>query len=344
MSKLLILTVAAAALGWVGCATDPSIEPATPHRQIVALTTGDANQLEPFMPEVTSRTDRWGRHVPMLYAVSPWGKTNAIQFEVPEYVHGRAPGDRRRGFLFSGRSLATAAKIGGVRYASLEKPQWRKIAGGLALDNPLADGLTIRFRVIAYDRMLEVRMGLTNDGDKPIRNSWAQICFKGVMEPVLAERHPTSSWMLADDKLITWDAAGQDLSWVDKERADDGKRFKRSCFFKAEVGTGKITGRTRLDSKYPQFRLGRKVDLPALAKADADKKRAVVVYSPTAVRTFYNVLQPCYHADPYLGEVPAKSTRWTRTYLMFVEGDLEAFMQKLSAAHKKIKAAKEARN
>ncbi len=331
-TRILLCAVAAASL-IAGCA-----EP-TAQQRLAALVSGPANELAAFTPTVTFKIERWNRHVPMLYSTTPWGKEGRIKFEVPEYVHGRAPGDKRRGFLFSGRPLKIAAKLGGVRYRSAELPAWREIPGGLALDNKLADGLTIHFRIVASDRMIEIAWGLTNDGDKPIRHSWAQMCVKGVLEPVLAERMPTSSWMLGDGKLITWDAAGQDLSFIANEREADGVRFKRSCFFWARVGQGPAKGRIRLtEGKSAVFDLARKVDIPAIAKADQARRQALVIYSPSAKNTFYNYYEPCFHADPYLGEVPAKSTRWTRTYLMFVEGDLEAFMQKLSAAHQEIAA------
>ena len=197
----------------------------------------------------------------------------------------------------------------------------------------------MHFRVLAHDRMMEIRWGMTNRGDKTIRGIRAQICAKSDTEPLLAERHPTSSWMLADGKLVTWDAAGQDLSWLEAERrpAPRSDQFKRSCFFIAHVGTGPAKGSL---TAQPLFTLGRKIDVPAIAKADKDKRRAVIVYSPSANRAFFNVLQPCFHADPHLPDLAPGKTQWVRTYLIFVEGDLEAFMNKLAATHKKIAAAK----
>lgn len=330
-AKSAVMLALASALGCATTVTD----------QMAAIATDTGNELAAFTPTLTFKTDRWNRHVPMLYATTPWGQKGLIQFEVPEYVHGRAPGDKRSGFLFSGRPLDVAAKLGGVRYKSLEKPAWREIPGGLALDTPLSEGLTIRFRVLARDRMLEVRWGLTNAGEKPIHNCWAQICFKGWAEPTLAERLPTSSWMLSRGKLISWDGAGQDLSWIPKERREDG-RFNRSCFFRAKVGSGPTRGHIRLTppEKAAIFRLARKVDIPAIAKADAAKRRAAIVYSPSAPSIFYNYFQPCFHADPFLGTVPAGATRWTSTYLIFFEGDVKAFMHKLAATHKSIVESK----
>ena len=328
----LILLIALATMGcsFAGCARMPS-GPAA----LALLATGKGNQLKPFTPAVTWRQDRQNRHVPMVYFRSPWQSDSPLQVEVPEYVHGRADGERGGGFLFAGRSLETAKAIGGVRYASKEPPQWvRTDDGGLAMDNPLERDLTVHFRVIPHDRMLEVRFGLTNGGDKTIRNCWAQICFKGVGEPALAERHPGSSYMLSRGELISWDGAGQDLSWLEKER--DERRpamFKRSCFFLATVGEGDTVGRLKEQGANPVFTLGRMIDAPIIAKADADRRRAAIVYSPSGIRGFYNVLQPCFHIDPQLGDVPPKSTRWAETWFIFHEGDMKEAMTQLAKAH-----------
>ncbi len=337
MLKLLIVLAFVTALAAAASAApEPTTQPAEPHAQIAALAKDPANKLKAFTPKVTFRTGRGNRHVPMVYGSSPWGAKSSFPVEVPECIHGRHDGDRRKGFLFWGRPL-NVLKDRGVRYPSLEKPQWKRITGGLSLDNPLADGLTVHFRVIGHDRMMEIRFGITNNSDKTIRNSWAQICAKSDLEPVLAEKHPTSSHMLSGGELISWDSAGQDLAWLDDELTADGKGYKRSCFFIAQVGTGKIQGRR---TQQPLLTLGRKVDVPAIAKADKAKRRAVIVYSPSATRAFYNVLQPCFHADPYLADIKPGTTEWARTYLIYFEGDLAAYMKKLSAVHKKIVAAK----
>ena len=313
-------------------------EPAGPHKLVVSAVSGATNKLKRFKPKVASRKERQNRHVPMIFGSSPWSR-GSIPVEVPECIHGRYEGDRRKGFLFWGRALKISERMGGVRYPSLEPPIWKKIPGGIAMDNPLEDGLTVHFRVIGHDRMMEIRWGMTNTGDKTIRGIRAQICAKSPREPSLADRHVLTSRMLSKGKLISWDAAGQDLKWLDKERAPDGVRFKRSCFFIADVTDGPVKGRL---TKQPLFALGQGIDLPAIAKIGADERQAVIVYSPSAKKAFYNVLQPCFHANPFLPDLKPGQTHWTQTYVIYFEGDLEAFMNKLSAAHKKIIAAKEA--
>ncbi len=327
---ILLLSMVAMLCSMAACAGPTS----GPARALVSLAKGKGNLLKPFTPEVTFRRGRQNRHVPMVYFSSPWQSGRKLQVEVPEYIHGRADGDRRRGFLFAGRSLETAKRIGGVRYASETPPKWVKTDdGGLSMDNPLQRDLTVHFRVIPHDRLLEIRFGLTNGGDKVIRNCWAQICFKGANEPALAERHPTSSYMLSDGELISWDGAGQDLTWLDAER--DEKRpsfYKRSCFFLAPVGKGRTFGRLK-QGKNPVLTLGRKIDAPIIAKSDKDRRRSAIVYSPSGIRAFYNVLQPCFHVDPQLGDVPPHTTRWATTFLIFHEGDLKKAMTQLAKAH-----------
>ena len=345
LTWVLILTVACAA----GCQNgtksiaDPGAMTADASDAtsiLAALVSGPDNLAKKFTPKIESKLERWDRHVPIIYSTTGWGP-GKVQFEVPEYVHVQMPGEKRNAIIFSGRSLKVAAKLGAPKLASLETPVWKAYDGKLSLDTPLAGDVTIRFRIIPHDRMLEVRWGLSNAGDKPLRYCWTQLCFKGWMDPILRERLPLSSWMLGKGKLISWDAAGQDLTWVPAERRPDG-RFKRSCFFRARIGKG-LDRRGRVDlrpGKSARFHLGRKVDIPAMAKADARQGPAAIVYSPTAKDVFYNFFQPCFHADPFMGEVPPKSTRWTQTYLIFFKGDVEKFMNKLAGAHKQITGAK----
>jgi len=318
-------------------------EPAAPHPQVVAAVTGPLNQVKPFTPALSIDAQQFNRdrHVPMINATAPWGPTQFVPMEVPEYVHGYTGEKRPGAFLFAGRSLKTAADIGGVRYASKTPPKWApNVAGGLSVDNELEGDLVMRFRVIPHDRMIEIRVGLTNGGKLPVKGVWTQLCSKSYGLEGLTRRHVDSSWMLIGGELVTWSVTGQDLDWL-KAHLKPGKddEYKDSNFFMAHLGAGPIAGKLEFQkSGSGIFTLGKRIDVPAIAKLDAEKKRGLIVYSPSADKIFYNVLQPCFHADPQIGTVLPGATCWSQTYIIYFQGDAKAMMNALSAAHRQITA------
>lgn len=334
-----ILLASVAAGADAGPEADPVDLPSGVPAELVGLAQGVGNLLPPFTPRLraekgTERSPWRARHTPILVLSTPWTEGGVFFLEVPEYVWGRTASDRRPGPLYYGRSLKQALSHGikdwVIRFPSQETPVWRScISGALALDNPLDGGITVRFRVVPHDRILEVRVGITNRRAEPITGVRTQLCVMSHREPVLAERHPTSSWLLSDGKAITWTAAGQDLGWLEEHRVPGTDRFTQSCYLMASVGSGPTPGRLQ----GVRLQLARHIDVPAIAKADSERRRALVVYSPDSTGVFYNVLVPCFHADPRMGDVPAGETRWTRSYYLFFEGDLETFLRGLARIH-----------
>lgn len=79
----------------------------------------------------------------------------------------------------------------------------------------------------------------------------------------------------------------------------------------------------------------RPIDVPAIAKV-GDGGSAIIVYSPHGHNAFYNVLVPCFHADPRMNAIAPKETRWTSSYLILFEGDLDEFFKNLTALHKSV--------
>ena len=76
------------------------------------------------------------------------------------------------------------------------------------------------------------------------------------------------------------------------------------------------------------------LDFPAIAKQDtARTNRYLVVYSPFGRNTFYNVLFPCFHADPHMNQVEPGETRWTISYFALFEGDIDRFLVALKDLH-----------
>ena len=301
------------------------------------LVSDSMNALVPFSPAIwTEDRDRTRRNTPMVYANSPWDPEDTLWIEVPEYVWASVPGDEHNDSpLFYGREFGLK-KMFTVRYQSRETPRWKKRpGGGVELNNPLEGGYIVRFKVIPHDRMVEVRFGITNNSHKPLNRLRCQLCMMSHKVKCLAERWPTSSKMLAGGDVISWDEAGQDLSWLDKYQDKQTGQFSQSCFLLASL-QGYRT-REYIEPHLPHGELmwlDTTLDVPAIAKQDtARTNRYLVVYSPFGRNTFYNVLFPCFHADPHMNQVEPGETRWTISYFALFEGDIERFLVALKDLH-----------
>jgi len=302
------------------------------------LVQGTENELSPFVPKIWPGPYFARRHTPMIYASAPWQDGDECWIEVPEYAWAHVPGDPHNGSPFYyGRDIGTN-KSWSIRYPSQQEPLWRPLdGGGLAIDNPLEGGYVVRFRVLPHDRMIEVRFGITNDSDKPVTDVRCQLCMMPHKIASLAERWPTSSKMLAGGEVISWDAAGQDLSWLDPYRTTDG-RFKQSCFFLAPVAGHLPDDWDTQKRRYGSVMwLDKVVDIPAVAKCNSDETDCLIVYSPFGRNAFYNCLVPCFHADPHMDLIPPGETRWTTSYYLMFAGDLKTFLTKLAALHAEIR-------
>ncbi len=305
--------------------------------KIQALVRSELNKLPPYTPKVWTGEYFAKRHTPIVYTSAPWDEGDECWIEVPEYVWAEVPGDPHKGSPFYyGRQIGTN-KEWTMRYSSEEEPVWRKIeGGGLALDNPLEGGYTVRFRVIPCDRIIEVRLGITNDSGKPLRNVRCQLCMMPHKIKSLTERWPTSSRMLAGGEVISWDAAGQDLSWLNPHRKPDGS-FSQSCFFLAPVKGHVPADWDKQNRRYGSVMwLDEVVDIPAVAKSDKQESRSLIVYSPFGRNAFYNCLVPCFHSDPHMNLVPPGETRWTTSYYLMYNGNLKSFLLKLAGLHEEV--------
>jgi hypothetical protein len=310
-------------------------------KSIQDLASDSMNILIPFSPSIwTEQRAQTRRHTPMVFANSPWDPGDALWVEVPEYAWASIPGDEHNNSpFFYGREFGLK-KMFTLRYRSLEMPQWKKRpGGGVELDNPLEGGYVVRFKVIPHDRMIEVRFGITNDSQKPLNKLRCQLCMMSHEIKSLAERWPTSSRMLAGGEVISWDGAGQDLSWLDGYHDKQTGQFSQSCFFLASLEGYRV--REYIEPHLPHgdlMWLDRTLDVPAIAKEDTTgTNRYLVVYSPFGRNTFYNVLCPCFHADPYMNQVEPGETRWTISYFVLFEGDIERFLVALKDLHQRLK-------
>jgi len=302
------------------------------------LVQDNLNELPPFLPKIRTGPYFAKRHTPMIYASAPWDQGDECWVEVPEYLWASVPGDTHNNSPFYyGRATGTN-KSWTMRYPSREEPVWTEMqGGGLALDNPLEGGYVVRFRILPHDRIIEIRFGITNNSEKPITDVRAQLCMMPHKIESLSERWPTSSKMLSGGKVISWDAAGQDLSWLDPYHKRDGS-FTQSCFFLAPVAGHVPDNWDTQTRRYGSVMwLDKIVDIPAVAKSSKDESRSLIVYSPFGRNAFYNTLVPCFHADPHMNLVPPGQTRWTTSYYLMFNGDLEAFLTKLAALHGKVK-------
>ena len=230
--KFAILLLAVHAVGNVRLEEMASVS-----KEVRGLATGDMNQLRSFTPRVLSEDpNATRRHTPLLHFEAPWHPAEAFGLEVPEYSWAHVPGDPNNGDpFFYGRQIGLV-KDWVMRYPSLETPQWNKTGDGvLALDAPLKGGYVQRFRVAAHDRVIEVRFGITNGSDQPLTNLRCQLCLRSNGVKALAERWPTSSKIYSKGETVTWNSNGQDLSWLNRYRAQRGDRFTQSCFFIAPL-------------------------------------------------------------------------------------------------------------
>ncbi len=305
-----------------------------------ALAQGKLNKLESFTPRIYTADYLGERHTPLVAATMPWDRGDELCIEVPEYAWAEVPGDKHSGapFYFGRRIGHTKKDEWVVRYPSKEEPTWKEMeGGGLALDNPLEGGYVVRFRVIPYDRMIEVRFGITNGSEKPLMNLRCQLCAKPHKIKSMSERWPTEAKLFADGEVISWDGAGQELSWLNRYRRPDGS-FRQSCFFLAPTKDHVPENWERMErQKGSLMWLDRLIDVPAIAKCDKNEKRFLIVYSPFGRRAFYNVNFPCFHADPYMKRILPGETRWTTSYYVMFNGDLKAFFEKLAEVHEGVK-------
>ncbi len=330
---LAMITAAASAF-----AADETHYIETAQAKVKSLVQSELNKLSHFTPRIWTGRYFTTRHTPIIYATAPWDEGDECWIEVPEYAWAHVPGDKHnQSPFYYGRAIGTN-KNWTMRFPSKEEPIWKEMkGGGLALDNPLEGGYTVRFRIIPHDRFIEVRFGITNDSEKPLTGIRCQLCMMPHKIKSLAERWPTSSKMLSDGEVISWDAAGQDLSWLDRYRKPDGS-FTQSCFFLAPV-----KDHVPDDWKAQKRRQGstvwldKTVDIPAVAKSDSKESRFLIVYSPFGRNAFYNCLVPCFHADPQMDRILPGETRWTASYYIMYNGDLKAFFSKLAALHEELK-------
>ena len=315
-------------------------EMAAVSQEVRDLATGDVNKLRSFTPRVLSEDPKaTPRHTPLLYFEAPWRPAGAFGLEVPEYSWAHVPGDPNNGDpFFYGRQFGLV-KDWVIRYPSLESPRWKKgDDGSLALDVPLEGNYVQRFRVSAHDRVVEVRFGITNGSDQPLTNLRCQLCLRSNGVKALAERWPTSSKMYSKGEIVTWDSTGQDLSWLNRYRVERGERFTQSCFFLAPLNGYEPRGypeNVRVQKDRMWF--NRPIDVPAIAKADQNSNgRAIIVYSPHGSGAFYNVLVPCFHADPHMKAIAPGETRWTSSFFILFEGNLDDLFNRLAKLHKRI--------
>lgn len=312
-------------------------EPKVPAPEIVAVATHANNALRSFQCRLWSdKSFGQERNSPIVMASSPWGEERKLVIEIPEYTWGRAPSDQRNGPIFFGRAYNTLSDAV-VRYPEKMRPAWSsRDDGGLTMDVDLADSFTIMFRVIPHDGFIEIRWGLANKTDEDCHSVWSQLCVMPHMEPLLSARHPTSSFFWAEGRPVTWDSSGMDLTWVESRRIPGTDRFTKSSYFIGYTTSQRVQGTQEGDVMHLDVNL----DAPVVAKVDSSHRRAVLVYSPSADKVFYNVLVPCFHSDPHMGTVKAGETKWTQTYIVFYEGNVQGALRAIVAAHKSIAGVK----
>lgn len=312
--------------------------------RVLALVNAPANALGPFRPAVAPGPDpRPGvrRQVPGVGASTPWGAEDRLWIQVPEHAWVADPAARAgQHLLFAGDDPSYLhADWRTPLFAPLAPPAWVvREDGGLALDCALEQGLTVRFRVLPGERMLELRFGVTNGSTRALPRTWVQFCSVFRHVETLASQEPVDCWFRLDGTLAHWGGAGQDLAWIERFRDPATGRVARGAFFQALV-----TGCD--DPRYPPEHLqqadvmwlARTVDLPLLVKSAPDGRRHVVLYGPCARKLMVNLLSPCAHVDPVLDGIAPGETRWGVVYLLFLEGERAALVESLVALDRELR-------
>lgn len=306
---------------------------------------GSANRLAAQTPDIEIEAANTPRQVPMVHLGSPWQKGAFFELEVPEYSWAKVPGDAHSNDpFFYGRQVGLV-KEWVMRYPPLAPPRWQRGERGLSLDVPLGDSdrrqaYVQRFRVIPRDRLVEVWFGVTNLTPRPLTDLRCQLCAMSARAGRgFTDSRPTSSRLLSNDRLVSWDAAGQDLSWIESHRDPATGRFRANRFFT-------VPDRFHIWPGYPEktraredlMMLNQPIDLPAIVKHDpGPPARSLVIYSPCGRDAFFNCLVPCFHADPFMDEVPPGLTRWTVSFFILHEGDVEGLLRELSRLHEQVR-------
>ena len=329
MKKSLWTSLAALALA--GCGASGENGP-------VELAKSGLNRISGFHPKLWTDGSYDGRFVPHVYCSTPWGADEKIELEVPEYIWASLDGDPHNDSPFYYGRAHTAElekKLGWVlRQQTLAKPAWARDGDSLGLASRMEGGFTITFKVTSKDNLVEVQNRLTNDSAKPLTKVRFVNCARVKFAPSIFIQDPAYSKLYADDRVISWDGAGQGLLWLNGFRKPGGV-FTSSIWFRA-YGKGFAPDNWASMEKLQEgrkFFLNRLIDIPAIAKFDQDFKKCLIVYSPQGREAFTNLVTPCFHGNTEVDVIHPGETKETTVYYTFFEGDIQGYFQELKKIH-----------
>jgi hypothetical protein len=179
-----------------------------------------------------------------------------------------------------------------------------------------------------------------NGSAKPLTKIRFVNCAGTNLAPSMFVQHPRYSKLYADDRVISWDGTGQSLDWLKRFEKDGGK-FSTSIWFRAYLREFAPRDWETMDKLQEgrKFFLDKFIDLPAIAKANREFTKYLVVYSPEGREAFTNLNTPCFHGNTDLDVINPGETKWTRTYYTFFEGRLEDYFKELKKIHSGVSAA-----
>lgn len=312
--------------------------PAPAGETAVDLARSPVNQVSGFMPRVSTDGVYDGRFVPHVYSTTPWGREERIEFEVPEFIWAVVDGDAHNDSpFFYGRAHRPLLqeRFGWViRHPTIGRPTWSRNADALELTSELEGGFTVHFQVVPRLNLVEIRSGVSNGSDRPMRDLKFALCAGTTHSPTLFVQHPRYSRLYSNGEVISWDGAGQSLEWIDRFQKPDGT-IKSSIWLRAYLPEFAPPDWATMEKLQEgrKFFLDRFIDVPAIAKADREFKRFLVVHSPEGREAFTNPNTPCFHGNGYLDAIPPGQTRWTTTFYTFFEGGLGKYFKELKRIH-----------
>jgi hypothetical protein len=302
------------------------------------LARSELNRLRNFVPTVSTDGSYATRFVPHVHATTPWGENEIFELEVPEFIWATIEGDAHNDspFFYGRAHTANHKERYGwvIRYAPQGRPAWVQKGKDLELTSELEGGFTVYFKVIPGPNHLELQSGVRNGSAKALTKVRFVNCAGTNLAPSMFVQHPRYSKLYAGDRVISWDGAGQSLDWL-KSFEKDGGKFSTSIWFRAYLREFAPPDWERMEKLQEgrKFFLDQFIDVPAIAKANRDHTRHLVVYSPQGREAFTNLNTPCFHGNTDLDIIEPGETRWTQTHYTFFEGDIGRYFEELKKIH-----------
>lgn len=299
-----------------------------------SLIASQENRLGPFIPAPVFRDPKG----PAVSFSLPWDGSGTIHIDTPENFQigkgGKRP-DRR----------SPIARWGNTDEV-VEASGWDKNPDGSLVCRYVLEGdIRITYHILPHDRHVEWKTEVDNRSNVDLQKCYSFLCSQLGQSPWFGKRDPLTELFVMKGELASWNYPGEQYVQLPEGQTEWGRLEDKSCqnYFNAFIQGSKLdplfilrimAGHRahRLRSQYmPDL-----IDLPILTKGDPEHPGChLILYTPDAEWVMSNLSSPCFHADPLIGDVPSGERRSVSQYLIFFEGELKPFVEKLSEVHRK---------